>query len=204
MKKIKLSNNKNKEKIKKTERKSKNNVIQMKKPISKLMLLVIGIAGIILFLLSYFGFGFIIALLITFMYLIVMLLTQVLDRNSKNSKKRKWVKAISIIALAGGIIAIVGFIAFFTYIVIKAPDLNVEKLERKETTLILDNKGETYATLGTEKREKVSYKDLPEVFIDALIATEDSRFFQHNGLDGARFLVASVKQAMGEIGRAHV
>ena len=43
-----------------------------------------------------------------------------------------------------------------------------------------------------EMRENVTYDDLPEVFIDALIATEDSRFFQHNGFDAARFLKASV------------
>ena len=30
-----------------------------------------------------------------------------------------------------------------------------------------------YAKLGSEMREKVKYEDLPEVLVDAIIATED-------------------------------
>ena len=48
-----------------------------------------------------------------------------------------------------------------------------------------------------EKRESVTYDKLPQVLIDAIVATEDSRFFQHNGVDGARFLKASLGQVLG-------
>ena len=48
-----------------------------------------------------------------------------------------------------------------------------------------------------EKRENVKYDDLPQVLIDAIIATEDSRYFEHNGVDGARFLKASIGQILG-------
>lgn len=182
----------------KNKKEKKNNVINFKAKPSKLFLLIIAISGIILFLISCFNFGFLISLLVLIAYIFVIILTQVLDNNPKKSKKRKWIKAISIFILSFGIAGIVGFIGFFTFVVIKSPDLNVEKLERKETTLILDNKGEVYATLGTEKREKISYNDLPEVFIDALIATEDSRFFQHNGFDAPRFFKATLGQVMGQ------
>ena len=33
------------------------------------------------------------------------------------------------------------------------------------------------------KRENVTYEDLPQVLIDAVVAAEDSRFFEHNGFD---------------------
>ena len=36
-----------------------------------------------------------------------------------------------------------------------------------------------------------------QVFVDALLATEDSRFMQHSGIDLARFLKASVGQLLG-------
>ena len=39
---------------------------------------------------------------------------------------------------------------------------------------------------------------MPEVLIDAIIATEDSRFFQHNGFDLPRFLKAAFGQALGQ------
>ena len=48
-----------------------------------------------------------------------------------------------------------------------------------------------------QKREKVTYEELPEVLIDAIIATEDSRFFQHNGFDAPRFVKATIGQVLG-------
>ena len=38
---------------------------------------------------------------------------------------------------------------------------------------------------------------MPQVLVDAIIATEDSRFYMHNGLDVARFLKASASYVMG-------
>ena len=46
-------------------------------------------------------------------------------------------------------------------------------------------------------RDKVTYDELPEVLVDAIVATEDSRFFQHNGFDAPRFLRASIGQVFG-------
>lgn len=40
---------------------------------------------------------------------------------------------------------------------------------------------------------------MSEVLIDAMIATEDSRFFQHNGFDAARFLKASFGQVINKL-----
>ena len=46
-------------------------------------------------------------------------------------------------------------------------------------------------------RDKVKYNELPQVLVDAIIAPEDSRFYQHNGFDAARFMKASVGQVLG-------
>ena len=88
-------------------------------------------------------------------------------------------------------------VAFFIYVIIFAPKFDPENLFTKESSIILDSEGNEIARLGTENREKVSYDALPEVFVDALIATEDSRFFQHNGVDMARFLKATLGQLVG-------
>ena len=40
----------------------------------------------------------------------------------------------------------------------------------------------------------------PEVLVDAIIATEDARFYQHNGVDLPRFLKASITQVLGNGG----
>lgn len=92
---------------------------------------------------------------------------------------------------------IVVSLGFFTYIYLTAPEFNSNLLYKKEASNIYDYKGNLIATIGSEKRQIVSYEELPQVLIDAIIATEDSRFYMHHGLDIARFLKASASFAMG-------
>lgn len=85
----------------------------------------------------------------------------------------------------------------YIYIYLNAPEFNRDLLYKKESTNIYDSKGNLIATIGSEKRQIVSYEELPEVLIDAIIATEDSRFFEHNGLDLPRFIKASYYYLIG-------
>lgn len=48
------------------------------------------------------------------------------------------------------------------------------------------------------KRESITFDDLPQVLVDALVATEDSRFYQHNGVDMARFMKATILNLVGQ------
>ena len=87
--------------------------------------------------------------------------------------------------------------AFCTYIVISAPAFETDKLYNKEATIFYDKNGTEFARVGSEQRDLVYYEDLPQVLIDAIVATEDSRFFQHNGMDIARFSKAALGQVLG-------
>lgn len=89
------------------------------------------------------------------------------------------------------------FAGFITYIVLNAPDFDIKNLYTKESTVLLYNDKTEFARLGTENRELVDYDELPQVLIDAVIATEDARFYQHNGFDLARFVKASIGQLEG-------
>ncbi len=126
-------------------------------------------------------------------------------RSEFNKFKNKWKqsnigeKILTLIMLVIVGVFICG-IAFVVYIVISAPEFDIENLYTKEASIIYDAEGNEIARLGTENRERVTYDELPEVFIDALVATEDSRFFQHNGVDMARFLKATVGQLLGKSG----
>ena len=104
---------------------------------------------------------------------------------------------LSIILIAG--IAIISIaLVFALYIIISSPDFDKDKLYSKESSVLYFNDGKTeLARLGQYDRVLVNYDELPEVLIDAIVATEDSRFFQHNGLDMARFAKASVGQILG-------
>ena len=52
-----------------------------------------------------------------------------------------------------------------------------------QATTIKDRKGGVIATLFTENRVAVRLADIPQVAKDAQIAIEDSRFYEHHGLD---------------------
>jgi penicillin-binding protein 1A len=60
------------------------------------------------------------------------------------------------------------------YVIISSPDFNGENLYNKESTVLYDKKGNVFAKIGMEKLELVTYDELPDVLVDALIATEDA------------------------------
>jgi len=120
------------------------------------------------------------------------------NQTKKNTKSKKsgW-KTILSIFLAGAILVISICLVFALYIVISSPDFEKEELYQTEPTILYDKYGEEFARVGSEDSSIVKYDELPEVLINSLVATEDSRFFQHNGLDLFRFLKASILQLVG-------
>ena len=60
------------------------------------------------------------------------------------------------------------------------------ELENPENNLaseIISSDGKTLGTYAIENRKPIQFKDLPENLVNALIATEDERFFEHSGID---------------------
>lgn len=123
-------------------------------------------------------------------------------KDNKVKKKRKFnfrklIKVLLILFFIGCIMALVAVGLFLGYIVKNAPTFEPKELYDAKPSIIYDKDGIERARLGNKIRTVVSYDQLPESLVDAIVATEDSRFFQHNGFDLPRFLVASVKQALG-------
>ena len=121
------------------------------------------------------------------------------DIKKKKKKKRKIIKFLLNFILIMILLGLIASIVFIIYIVINAPDFNPDNLYRAESSVIYDKDGNQIAKIGVEKRKKVSYDDLPQVLIDAIVATEDSRFFQHNGFDLPRFAKASFGQIINKL-----
>lgn len=121
--------------------------------------------------------------------------------NTKRPKspkgKKSWGKIILTWALFIGIGIVSLCLAFALYIIIASPDFDTKKLYNKNATVIYDKNLDEIARIGDENRELIYYDDLPEVLIDALVATEDSRYYQHNGVDILRFIKASIGQLTG-------
>lgn len=121
-----------------------------------------------------------------------------LSKKQKKKQNKKRLKLCLLILLCLFIVGVISVIAFFSYIVANAPEFKEELLYVTEPSVLLDKDGNEFAKLGNEKRVILSYDEIPEVLIDAIVATEDSRFFEHNGVDWARFLKASVLQLLGK------
>ncbi len=118
--------------------------------------------------------------------------------NPKTKKeKRKWWKKLLSLFIFLCCIGIFTAFAFCIYIVASCGEFDPNALANQDQTIIYDKDNNIIGKLGMEKRESITYDKLPQVLIDAIVATEDSRFFQHNGVDGARFLKASIGQVLG-------
>ncbi|WP_166960149.1 penicillin-binding protein 1A [Yeosuana marina] len=75
------------------------------------------------------------------------------------------------------------------------------QLENPETHLATEIISSDGVTLGkfyfNDNRTPVGYDDLPKQLIDALVATEDARYYEHSGIDARGTLRAIVKLGSG-------
>lgn len=122
------------------------------------------------------------------------------DDMKKFKKKLKYgtLKDKILIIIMLGLIGLFSLgIIFCVYIIISAPEITNTRLYKTNSTVLYNKNGVEFKRLGLENREKVNYEELPQVLVDAIVATEDSRFFQHNGIDIARFSKAVFGQLLG-------
>lgn len=119
-------------------------------------------------------------------------------KTHKKPKKQKHIgQMILMFFITIGIVGASVIIAFSLYIVFTAPEFKQEVLYNKEASIIRWKDGSIMTRLGSENRVLKNYEDFPQVLVDALVATEDARFFQHSGVDAARFIKASIGQLLG-------
>ena len=154
------------------------------------------LAIVALLLICYLKLGKLIAAAAAVGLFVVLGLVYIFTRKGK--RRKKLINLLLILILLIGILVLIAFSVFILYIKSQAdPKYDVSLLNTMEVSRIYAADGQEIAKLGSEKREKVTYDEMPEVLVDAIIATEDSRFFQHNGLDAPRFLKASFGQVLG-------
>lgn len=109
------------------------------------------------------------------------------------------------------IVALLSFfilIAFFIFAVMvnlfwlfgKSPSAyEIMHPKNPEASLIYSADGKVIGKFFDENRQSVSYTDINNAFFQALVSTEDERFYEHNGVD-FKGMLAAVKDAVG--GRA--
>lgn len=87
--------------------------------------------------------------------------------------------------ILGSLFLVIGL--FFTASVGGFGDLpTFEELENPQTNLateVISSDGVTIGKYATENRTPIKFKELPTNLVNALVATEDERFYEHSGID---------------------
>jgi len=117
------------------------------------------------------------------------------NKKTIRSKYTKWIWKI----FFGGIT--------FVFIIFLLASLGIfgslptfEELENPENNLateVISIDGKTLGKYYRENRTPVSYNELPKNLIEALIATEDERFYEHSGIDMRGTARAAIKFGKG-------
>lgn len=136
--------------------------------------------------------------------------TRTARRKHKRKKKRSIWKPILLSILL--VILAIGVAAggIITYWIATAPSIDPSKLSDSYASIILDKDGNEVAMpgeIGGEKRIRVTYDELPQVLIDAVLATEDVRFFEHPGIDVRRIgaaIIANIQHGFGSEGASTI
>jgi penicillin-binding protein 1A len=109
---------------------------------------------------------------------------------------KAWLRIPLKLATAG-LLAAVLVIALLTggyfYVEPSLPEAAALRDLRFQTPLkVYSRDGRLMQYFGEHKREPVAYDDIPQTVIDAFLAAEDARFFEHSGIDYAGILRGAI------------
>lgn len=110
------------------------------------------------------------------------------------------IKKIFLAVIAVGLALFLGGVGLFAYYASTAPELDESLLKDPLTSELLDMDGNVFLKFGAEKREFVPYDEIPAELRDAILATEDVRFFKHHGMDFYRLGGAVLANFRGGFG----
>src|SRR5437016_541929 len=113
--------------------------------------------------------------------------------------RRRWfTKPKFYVPIGGAFVALLGFGIYFSYLAktlsAEAETFDLSKLEQMESaSVILDRNDKIFGQIYVENRETVPYEQLPRDLVNAVVAVEDNKFYQHGGYDFVGILRAALK-----------
>ncbi len=122
---------------------------------------------------------------------------QLSNKKARAQKKfiLSFVRAIIVCILIVIAIGIGGFAVYATELIKETPDISAVDISPNGfSTTILDKDGKEIENLASAgaNREYVTLKQIPEDLQHAFVAIEDSRFYEHNGIDTRGIIRAAV------------
>jgi penicillin-binding protein 1A len=116
-----------------------------------------------------------------------------LERFSVAKRYVVLISRISIVLI--GAIALFGFanVCAYAYLKPALPDVDTLRDVQLEVPLrVYTRDGRLIASIGEQRRIPVRYEQIPKLLIEAFLAAEDDRFFQHHGVDWQGILRAAL------------
>ena len=114
--------------------------------------------------------------------------------------KQTLMQALKYLASALITLLMIGFVIgclVFTYYAVKAPKLSEKDLIATTSSKIFDSNNNLIADLGAEKRVNAETSEIPTDLVNAIVAIEDHRFFNHRGVDFIRIAGALISNIRG-------
>jgi len=97
---------------------------------------------------------------------------------------KKSAKIFGILMLVGGIVAGLFIGGAYLYLSPRLPSIETLKNVQLQVPLrVYAKNGELIAEFGEMKRTPLKYEEFPQHLINAVLAAEDDRFFEHPGVD---------------------
>ncbi len=114
----------------------------------------------------------------------------------KPNLKKMWIIFANVI-LASFICVFIAVLSLVIYYVKSAPTLTEEALTATVSSKIYDKDNNLIADLGSEKRSNAKTSEIPEHLVNAIVAIEDQRFFNHRGIDVIRIAGSFINNLKG-------
>lgn len=109
----------------------------------------------------------------------------------------KFIKRLFIFTLICIFLGIGTIFGFYLSVKPELPDVATLKDVKLQTPMqVFSQDGKLISQFGEKRRIPVAYDDIPQHLIEALIATEDSRFYDHPGIDPIGITRAAVVVAL--------
>lgn len=118
--------------------------------------------------------------------------TEKYNKKNKPPKRRMLPRILGLIVSIGLGLALIAGVVMVMLVSSNLPPLDLASISNySQTAVILDKDGaEISRVSGVENRVKTNLSDLPDYLINAVLAVEDTRFYQHHGIDPRRILAA--------------
>ena len=131
----------------------------------------------------------------------VILAARYMAKRKANKGARGRINWWKLLALAAAVL-LVGFFGFMQAVRSglfgELPsEEELASITHEQATLVLASNGPVIGKVFAEDRTNVRYEDLPRHLIDALVATEDARFFSHQGVDGRSYVRVFFRTLLG-------